>query len=107
MTSFDSPVRPGRPRQLLTAALMLSMAVVALEGTVVTTAMPSVVGQLQGLTLYPWVFSIYLLTSTTTVPIYGKLADIYGRKPLFLFGSTLFLVGSILCGAAQSMEQLI
>ena len=55
-------VPPGRPRQLLTAALMLAMAVVALEGTVVTTAMPSVVGQLQGLTLYPWVFSIYLLS---------------------------------------------
>src|SRR5437870_8595964 len=50
---------------------------------------------------------VVLLTSTTTVPIYGKLADLYGRKPIFLFGSTLFLLGSILCGAAQSMEQLI
>src|SRR5918912_207875 len=99
MSNLNSPVRPGRPRQLLTAALMLSMAVVALEGTVVTTAMPSVVGQLQGLTLYPWVFSIYLLTSTTSVPIYGKLADMYGRKPVFLFGLGLFLVGTFLCGA--------
>src|SRR5437867_1605961 len=107
MTSFESPVRPGRPRQLLTAALMLSMAVVALEGTVVTTAMPSVVGQLQGLTLYPWVFSIYLLTSTTTVPIYGKLADLYGRKPVFLLGLGLFLAGTLLCGASGSMVQLI
>jgi EmrB/QacA subfamily drug resistance transporter len=98
---------PGRQRQLLTMSLLLAMAVVALEGTVVTTAMPSVVGELQGLTLYPWVFSIYLLASTTTVPIYGKLADIYGRKPVFVVGLTLFLGGTVLCGAAQSMVQLV
>ncbi|HEV2124491.1 MAG TPA: MDR family MFS transporter, partial [Chloroflexota bacterium] len=91
----------------MTVSLMLAMAVVALEGTVVTTAMPSVVGELQGLTLYPWVFSIYLLASTTTVPIYGKLADLYGRKPVFLVGLTLFLIGAVLCGAAQSMVQLV
>ena len=107
METFDPPVPPGRPRQLLTVALMLSMGVVALEGTVVTTAMPSVVGQLHGLTLYPWVFSIYLLTSTTTVPIYGKLADVYGRKPVFLVGLGLFLVGTLLCGASGSMVQLV
>lgn len=105
--STESSVKPGRPRQLLTAALMLAMAVVALEGTVVTTALPSVVGELQGLTLYPWVFSIYLLASTTTVPIYGKLADVYGRKPVFLVGLSLFLLGTALCGAAQSMVQLV
>ena len=86
---------------------MASMAVVALEGTVVTTALPSVVGELQGLTLYPWVFSIYLLASTTTVPIYGKLADVYGRKPVLLTGLGIFLLGTALCGAAQSMVQLV
>ncbi|HEX2326140.1 MAG TPA: MFS transporter [Chloroflexota bacterium] len=103
----ESPVRPGRQRRLLTATLMLCMGVVALEGTVVTTALPSVVGELQGLTLYPWVFSVYLLTSTTSVPVYGKLADVYGRKPLFLLGLLIFLLGTLLCGASQSMVQLV
>jgi EmrB/QacA subfamily drug resistance transporter len=83
------------------------MGVVALEGTVVTTALPSVVGELQGLALYPWVFSVYLLTSTTSVPVYGKLADVYGRRPLFLAGLTLFLLGTTLCGASASMVQLV
>ena len=102
-----SPVRPGRQRRLLTATLMLCMGVVALEGTVVTTALPSVVGELQGLALYPWVFSVYLLTSTTSVPVYGKLADVYGRKPVFLAGLLIFLLGTLLCGASGSMVQLV
>src|ERR1700737_1229984 len=100
----------GMTRQakvIITIALMLGMALAALDTTIVGTAMPSIVGKLGGITLYSWVFSIYLLTSTTTVPIYGKLADLYGRKPLFLFGATLFLIGSAASGAAQSMEQLI
>jgi EmrB/QacA subfamily drug resistance transporter len=92
---------------IITIALMLGMSLAALDTTIVGTAMPSIVGKLGGITLYSWVFSIYLLTSTTTVPIYGKLADLYGRKPLFLFGTTLFLIGSAASGAAQSMEQLI
>ncbi len=92
---------------IITIALMLGMALASLDATIVGTALPSIVGKLGGITLYSWVFSIYLLTSTTTVPIYGKLADLYGRKPLFLFGATLFLIGSAASGAAQSMEQLI
>ena len=96
-----------RASTIVVIALMLGMSLAALDTTIVGTALPSIVGKLGGLALYSWVFSIYLLTSTTTVPIYGKLADLYGRKPIFLFGSTLFLLGSILCGAAQSMEQLI
>src|SRR6266436_10256445 len=92
---------------IITIALMLGMALAALDTTIVGTALPSIVGKLGGISLYSWVFSIYLLTSTTTVPLYGKLADLYGRKPVFLFGSGLFLLGSALCGAAQSMEQLI
>ncbi len=96
-----------RAKIVVTIALMLGMALASLDATVVGTAMPSIVGKLGGFSLYSWVFSVYLLTSTTTVPIYGKLADLYGRKPLFLLGSGLFLLGSIASGAAQSMEQLI
>ena len=96
-----------RARIIVTAALMLGMSLASLDTTIVGTALPSIVGKLGGISLYSWVFSVYLLTSTTTVPIYGKLADLYGRKPIFLFGSGLFLLGSILCGSAQSMEQLI
>ncbi len=88
-------------------ALMLGMSLASLDTTIVGTAMPSIVGKLGGIALYSWVFSAYLLTSTTTVPIYGKLADLYGRKPLFLFGTGLFLLGSMACGTAQTMEQLI
>jgi EmrB/QacA subfamily drug resistance transporter len=92
---------------IVTIALMLGMSLAALDTTIVGTAMPSIVGKLGGITLYSWVFSVYLLTSTTTVPIYGKLADLFGRKPIFLFGTALFLIGSAASGASQSMEQLI
>ncbi len=92
---------------IVTIGLMLGMSLAALDTTIVGTALPSIVGKLGGITLYSWVFSAYLLTSTTTVPIYGKLADLFGRKPLFLFGSAVFLIGSVASGAAQSMEQLI
>ncbi len=88
-------------------ALMLGMTLAALDTTIVGTALPTIVGKLGGITLYSWVFSAYLLTSTTTVPIYGKLADLFGRKPLFLFGSGLFLLGSLASGASQTMVQLI
>src|SRR6202049_4142392 len=96
-----------KARIIVTIALMLGLSLAALDTTIVGTALPSIVGKLGGITLYSWVFSAYLLTSTTTVPIYGKLADLFGRKPLFLFGVALFLIGSIALGAAQSMEQLI
>ncbi len=92
---------------IITIGLMLGMALAALDTTIVGTAMPSIVGKLGGITLYSWVFSVYLLTSTTSVPIYGKLADIYGRKPIFLLGSALFLLGSVASGASQTMVQLI
>ena len=92
---------------LVVAALMLAISLAALDTTVVGTAMPTIVGKLGGLPLFSWVFSVYLLTSTVTVPLYGKLADLYGRKPVLLFGCGLFLVGSVLCGMADSMEQLI
>jgi EmrB/QacA subfamily drug resistance transporter len=69
--------------------------------------MPTIVGQLGGLSIYSWVFAIYMLASTTTVPIYGKLSDLYGRKLVYIISMMLFLVGSVLCGLARSMEQLI
>src|SRR5579859_56756 len=69
--------------------------------------MPTVIGQIGGIQLYGWVFSAYLLTGTVTVPIYGKLADLFGRKPVFLAAVVMFMVGSMLCGQAQTMEQLI
>lgn len=86
---------------------MFSLFLASMEGTVVATAMPTIVGQLGGLAIYSWVFSIYLLTSTTFVPIYGKLSDLYGRKPVYAVSMILFVLGSILCAQAQTMEQLI
>jgi EmrB/QacA subfamily drug resistance transporter len=92
---------------LIIAGIMLSMFLASMEGTVVATAMPSIVGQLGGLSIYSWVFAVYMLASTTTVPIYGKLSDLYGRKRIYAISMVLFLVGSILCGQARNMEQLI
>ena len=94
-------------RGLITIALLLAMAVAALEQTVVSTAMASIIAQLHGLDIYPWVFSAYLLAATVSTPVYGKLADIWGRKHLLLFGLAVFSLGSILSGMAQSMPQLI
>jgi EmrB/QacA subfamily drug resistance transporter len=96
-----------RDRSIVTIALMLAMAVAALEQTVVSTAMPSIIAALKGIEIYPWVFSAYLLASTVMTPIYGKLADLYGRKRVLLFGLGMFMLGSILSGMAQSMPQLI
>jgi EmrB/QacA subfamily drug resistance transporter len=94
-------------RRLITLALFVATFLVALDTSVIATAMPTVIGQIGGIQLYAWVFSAYLLTSTVTVPIYGKLADLFGRKPVFLASIAIFLVGSMLCGQAQTMEQLI
>jgi EmrB/QacA subfamily drug resistance transporter len=86
---------------------MLSTALVAIDATVIATAVPSVVAELGGFSSFPWLFSVYLLAQAVTVPVYGKLADVFGRKPVMLFGIGLFLVGSILCGLAWSMGALI
>lgn len=83
------------------------MSLGALEATVVGTAMPTVISTLGGLAHYSWVFSAYLLTSTASVPIWGRLSDLYGRRRLYLIGIVIFLVGSAMCGAATSMTQLI
>jgi MFS family permease len=79
----------------------------AMEVTVVSAAMPTVVGELSGVELYAWVFAAYVLVSTIGIPIFGKLADLHGRKPVILSGVTVFLIGSVACGQAHSMEALI
>ena len=96
-----------RDQLLVTAGIMTAIAVAALDSTVVGTAMPTIIGQLGGLSEYAWVFTAYLVTSTTTVPIYSRLADIHGRKPVFMIGLGLFVLGSVLCGTATSMPALI
>src|SRR5512146_148644 len=94
-------------RPLTVVSLLLSISMAAMEMTVVSTAMPTVVGDLGGIHHYSWVFTAYLLTSTVTVPLYGKLADLYGRKPVLLAGIGVFLVGSMASGLARSIGALI
>jgi len=96
----------ARRRRVL-FGIMLSIFLGAMESTVVATAMPKVVGSLGGLSIYSWVFSGFLLTSTVTMPLWGRLSDLYGRRPMYLGGLTIFLVGSALSGAAQNMTELI
>jgi EmrB/QacA subfamily drug resistance transporter len=86
---------------------MLSLFLASMESTVVATAMPTIVGQLGGLEHYSWVFSAFMLASTTAVPLYGKLSDLYGRRKLYIFAMALFLLGSVWCGMATSMTALI
>ena len=101
-------MRAGRDhRGRVLVALMLSMALVAMDTTIVATAIPQVVGDLGGFSLVGWVFSVYLLTQTVTIPVYGKLADLYGRKPVLLVGIVVFLTGSALSAAAWNMVALI
>jgi len=86
---------------------MMAIFMAAVESTIVATAMPSIVADLGGFRLFSWVFTAYLLAQAVTIPIYGRLADLYGRKPVFFAGASLFLVASTLCGLARSMEALI
>ncbi len=94
-------------RNMVAIALIVSILLVAVDTTIVTTAMPKIVEQLSGLKLISWVFAIYLLTTSITAPIYGKLADLFGRKSIFIFGVALFVIGSMVSGTAQTMTQLI
>lgn len=97
--------RTNRP--LVLASVMIAMFMTAVESTIVGTAMPSIVSDLGGFSMLTWVFSTYLLAQAVTVPIYGKMADLFGRKSIFLIGATLFLVGSFLSGLSGSMLELI
>ncbi|HEY8409079.1 MAG TPA: MDR family MFS transporter [Gaiellaceae bacterium] len=94
-------------RGLVVAALMLTTGLAAIDATIVATAVPQIVHDLGGFAKFPWLFSLYLLTQSVLVPIYGRLADVFGRKPMLLFGIGVFLVASVLCGAAWSMVSLI
>lgn len=92
---------------LVTIAIFVATFMTAIEGTIVSTAMPTIISNLHGMRLMNWVFSIYLLTNAMMTPIYGKMADRIGRKPIFIFGLVLFVIGSTLCGLSNHMETLI
>ena len=99
-------IDPGK-RWTILGAVMLGLFLSAMDQTIVGTALPRIIADLSGLELYAWVFTAYMLASTTTVPIVGKMGDIFGRKNFFLAGIVIFLIGSVLCGMSQSMVQLI
>lgn len=113
-TSFDPTVddRPPvvvdpRVRLQILFAVLLGIFLAALDQTIVGTALPRIITDLRGNDLYTWAFTAYLLTATISGPMYGKLSDLFGRRPLFMFGVATFLVGSLLCGLSQEMWQLI
>ena len=91
----------------ITIGLLLGLLLSSLDQTIISTAMPTVTQSLGGFSLYSWVFTVYMLASTTTMPVYGKLADLFGRKKLYIIGMLLFLIGSALCGIAGTMTELI
>ncbi|HEX4214251.1 MAG TPA: MDR family MFS transporter [Candidatus Dormibacteraeota bacterium] len=97
----------GRTKAVIMVAVLLVLFLSSLDQTVVGTALPRIVTDLKGTNLYTWVVTAYLLTSTVTVPVYGKLSDAYGRKPMLLFGVVVFLCGSALSGLSQTMPELI
>jgi EmrB/QacA subfamily drug resistance transporter len=92
---------------VIVSALMLALLLAALDQTIVSTALPRIVTDLHGLNKLSWVVTAYLLTSTISTPLYGKIGDMYGRKKIFQFAIVLFLIGSVLCGLSQNMDQLI
>ncbi len=104
---IETPRFTRRETLLTMAGVLLVMLLASLDQTIVGTAMPHIITDLQGFDRYTWVTTAYLLTSTVMIPIYGKLSDLFGRKPIFLIGVVLFLVGSAASGAAQTMNQLI
>ncbi|WP_424920695.1 MFS transporter [Streptomyces sp. wa13] len=103
----DGASDTARGRRPVAAALMLGMGLAAIDGTIVATAVPQIVGDLGGFSVFSWLFSGYLLAVTVTLPVYGKLSDTFGRKPVLIAGIILFLAGSLLCAAAWNMAALI
>jgi EmrB/QacA subfamily drug resistance transporter len=102
-----APVLNSRQIRLLMLGLMTGMLLAALDQTIVGTALPTIVGELGGINHYSWVVTAYLLASTASTPLYGKMADLFGRRPVFLFSIGTFLLGSLLAGLSQNMTQLI
>src|SRR5436190_490868 len=101
------PSDAARARRLATGAVLLGLVVSAFEGTVVTTAMPTIAEHLGGMAAYSWVFSAYLVASMVGVVGCGQLADRFGRRPVFVAGMALFLAGSAACGLSTSIEGLV
>src|SRR5690348_14211821 len=97
----------GGRRSLILAACMMATFMAAVESTIVATAMPTIVADLGDFHLFSWVFAAYLLSQAVSIPIYGRLADLFGRKRVFFAGASIFLLGSTLCGFAQGMISLI
>ena len=106
-TAGESATASGVRHGPILAALMMAMALAAMDSTIVATAVPQIVGELGGFSVFSWLFSGYLLAVTVTLPVYGKLADTLGRKPVLIAGIVLFLVGSLLCAGAWNMTGLI
>jgi EmrB/QacA subfamily drug resistance transporter len=104
---FGAPITSLRQLFIILGTVMLGMLTAAVGQTVIGTAAPSIVADLDGVEHYAWIFTAYLLASTISVPIYGKLSDTYGRRPFFLGGIAVFMLGAVLCGLAQDMTQLI
>ena len=96
-----------RTRVVVMAGTLLGLFTAAMDQTIVSTSLPRIVASLGGLGLFPWVFTSFMITSTTVVPIVGKLTDLFGRKPFYIAGVAILLLGSMLSGSSQSMEQLI
>ena len=107
MTVRIAPRQESQQRGWILLALMCTMMLAAMDTTIVATAIPQIVGDLGGFSMFSWVFSVYLLAQTVTIPIYGKLADLYGRKPVLLIGTIIFLIGSATSGASWNMTSLI
>ncbi|MGO4539914.1 MDR family MFS transporter [Paenibacillus sp. 2TAB19] len=103
----ENDVNSGNKRGLLIIGLLIAMLFAALDGTIVGTAMPTIILEMGGLELMAWVTTAYMLTSTTIVPIAGKLSDLFGRKIVYVSGLLIFIIGSALCGVAGNIEQLI
>lgn len=107
MTATNGTELTGKQKGAIMGGLMLGLLLASLDQTVVGTAMPRVIAHLGGMSLYAWVFTAYMLASTASVPIFGKLSDLFGRKSFYLGGLIVFMVGSALAGAAQTMNQLV
>ena len=106
-TARDEPRFDPTQRRAVLVALSLVTVLASFEATVVSTAMPTIIGELEGLPLYSWVFAVYLLTTTVTMPLYGRLADLHGRRRIMLISIVVFLAGALACALARSMPQLI
>ena len=107
--SMNAPAKAHTHKEIMVilGGLMTGLLLAALDQTIVSTALKSITEDFNGLNHYTWVVTAYLLTSTASTPLYGKISDIYGRRPVFQFAIVTFLLGSLLAGAAQDMNQLI